>query len=43
MRYLAIVNPLTMVFLYFIVAPTVKAYRTIKCAINPNAPECALN
>lgn len=43
MRYLAILNPLTMAFLYFVVVPVIKTYRKVKCAINPNAPECALN
>ncbi|MDO7789091.1 hypothetical protein [Desulforamulus aquiferis] len=43
MRYLAIVNPMTMMFVYFVVAPVVKAYRKVKCSINPNSPECAIN
>lgn len=43
MRYLAVVNPLTMIFVYFVVAPAVKGYKKVKYAINPNAPECASN
>ncbi|AEG60841.1 hypothetical protein [Desulforamulus ruminis] len=43
MRYLSVVNPLTMMFIYFVVAPALTGYKKIKCAIHPNCPECAVN
>lgn len=43
MRYLAILNPLTMILLYFVMAPVHAGYRKVKCTINPNCPECAIN